>query len=224
MREPRDNADAEALDLEQARLILGGAPEVRDRLATDPRVLMGVWGVAWLVGYLALWFTSRPTSTASAAASEFAAPAVWAFIVFYGLLVLAVVVTIIHVTRRGRGLKGASATSGTMYGLIWPIAFTVVGMILGALGASELLDPRAMALVANALPCVVVGTLYMAGGAMERDWAWFILGAWIAVIAGIGTMVGVPHTYLVMARAGGGGMLLGGLGYHLARRRERGTT
>ena len=113
MREPRDNADAEALDLEQARLILGGAPEVRDRLATDPRVLMGVWGVAWLVGYLALWFTSRPTSTASAAASEFAAPAVWAFIVFYGLLVLAVVVTIIHVTRRGPGLKGASATSGT---------------------------------------------------------------------------------------------------------------
>lgn len=207
-----DAEHADPLDLEQARLILGGASSVRDRLTPDPRVLYGVWGIAWLVGYLALWRTADPTGANP--------PAAWAFITFYALLALAVVVTIVHVTRRSRGLKGESATGGMMYGWSWAVAFTVVGLILGALGSLDL-DPEVMGLVSNALPCLVVGTLYMAGGAMVRDWPWFILGAWIAVVAGVATVVGMPHTYLVMATAGGGGMLIGALGAHLARRRER---
>lgn len=208
---------SEEMDLETARLILAEADGDPARFGPDSRVLFGAWGVAWFVGYLVLWLTARPEAGAS---PDGATPAGWAFVVFYGLLVSAVAITIVHITRRTRGVRGESATSGAMFGWAWAVAFTVVGLVIGALGRADV-APEAMALISNALPCLTVGTLYMAGASMYRDRWWFALGAWIALVAGAATMVGLPGTYLVMSLAGGGGMLVGAVACHVAARRGR---
>lgn len=205
--------DDAALDPRLAAQILGDGGRIGDRLSPDPRILFGVWGIAWFVGFGALWTTARTAADVQ--------PAGWAFALFYALLGTAVVVTIVHVTRRSRGLRGTSATTGSMYGWSWLVAFVVVGLVLGALGRADT-DPAVMGIVSTALPCLVVGTLYMAGAATYRDWSWFALGAWIAVMAGIGAMAGMPSNYLVMSVAGGGGLLVGALACHVAGRRGRG--
>lgn len=203
------------MDLETARLILADADSVRDRLEPDSRLLFGVWGVAWLVGYLLLWFTAGSTGE-----SQEGIPAGWAFAVFGGLLMSAIVVTIVHISRRSRGLRGDSARTGAMFGWIWAVAFAVVFLVITGLRNAGVEGP-AMALVSNALPSLVVGVLYMAGAATYRDVPWFVLGAWIALVGGGATLLGVPGTYLVMALAGGGGLLLGAVACHVAVVRRR---
>lgn len=205
--------DDVALDPRLAAQIIGDGGRIGDRLAPDPRVLFGVWGLAWLAGFGALWLTARQEGATQ--------PAVWAFLTFYALLGTAVVVTIVHVAGRSRGLRGTSATTGAMYGWSWLVSFVVVGLVLGAVTRATS-DPGVIGLVSTALPCLVVGVLYMAGAATYRDRWWFALGAWIALMAGVGAMAGMPHIYLVMSAAGGGGMLLGALACHLVGRRRGG--
>lgn len=211
------DADADALALAQAQAILAGEGRVRDRLSPNSRLLYGVWGVAWLAGYLLLWVTATAAPTGTDATGR---PADWAFGVFGGLIATAVVVTIIHVVLRSRGLRGVSATTGTMYGWSWMVAFTAMGVILGGLSSAGLGHDE-MALVSNALPSLIVGVLYMAGAATYREWPWFVLGAWIALVGAVATLAGMPTGYLVMAVAGGGGMLVGALAAILARARDR---
>jgi hypothetical protein len=212
-RPPVPTPDDDAIfDPRLAAQILGDEARIGRRLAPDARLIYSAWGIAWLVGFGSLWLTAREAGAQ--------APAAWSFVVFYALLWAAVVVTIVHVSRRSRGLRGTSADASAMYGWAWLVAFVAVGLIIGALGRADV-DPEAMGLVSTALPCLVVGSLYMAGAATYRDRSWFVLGAWIAVMAGVGAMAGIPHIYLVMSVAGGGAMLLGALVVHVASRRRR---
>ena len=195
-------------DAVQARRLLDDAARVGERLGPDPRILYGAWGLSWLLGYGTLWLTSR----------DGGAPPTWAFITFAATLAVAGVVTAVHIARRSGGLRGASAATGTMYGLAWPIAFMATGIMLGALSQAGLTGEQ-MALVSNGFTVLVVGALYMAGAAMYRDRAWFVLGVWITLVVAVGTVLGVPHLFLVMSLAGGGVMLVAALVQHLRMRR-----
>lgn len=195
-------------DATQARRLLDDADRMGTRLGPDPRILYGAWGGAWLLGYGTLWFTSR----------DGGAPPTWAFIAFGSALAAAGVVTAIHIARRTGGVRGASAATGTMYGLSWAVAFMATGVMLGALSQAGLTGEQ-MALVSNGFTVLVVGALYMAGGAMYRDRAWFALGAWITLVVAVGTLLGVPALFLVMSLAGGGVMLGAALVQHLRMRR-----
>lgn len=190
-------------DATEARRLLDDAEQVGKRLGPDARILYGAWGLAWLLGYGVLWLTSR----------DGGAPPAWAFIVFTALLGAAGVVTAVHIARRSGGVRGASATTGTMYGLAWPVAFLATGVMLAALSQAGLSGAN-MALVSNGFSVLVVGALYMAGAAMHRDWAWFVLGAWITLVAAVGPVLGVPALFLVMSLAGGGVMLVAALVQH----------
>lgn len=66
-----------------------------------------------------------------------------------------------------------------------------------------------------ALPCLLAGLLYLAGGAMWQSTVLYVLGGWIALVGGGATLAGLPATFLVMAFAGGGGMLLAALVVHV---------
>lgn len=183
---------------------------VRDRAEPDGRLLFGLWGVAWVIGYSALFWTAKDAVGQR--------PAAWAFTVFAACLGIAVVVTIVHVLLRTRGVRGISARSGMMYGWSWTIGFVGIVAINNGLmragAGTEVLD-----LAWNALPCLFVGVMYLAGGALWQEWTVFVLGVWIILVAGAATVVGLPTTYLVMATAGGGGMLVGALVTHLVRAR-----
>lgn len=199
---------ANDFDATQARRVLADADRIGERLGPDSRILYGAWGLAWLLGYGTLWFTSR----------DGGAPPTWAFVVFAGALAAAGVVTAVHIARRAGGVRGASADAGTMYGLTWPVAFIATGIMLGALSQAGLTGEQ-MALVSNGFTVLVVGALYMAGGAMYRDRAWFVLGVWITLVVAVGTLLGVPYLFLVMSLAGGGVMLVAALVQHIRMRR-----
>ncbi|WP_456826226.1 hypothetical protein [Cellulomonas sp. P5_E12] len=185
------------------------APEIADALAiiaaqrlraADVRpssaLIYGVWGAVWLVGYGAMWLTARDDDTPSVAAG----------VVAVAGGVLALVVTIVHITRRTRGIAGASARQGAMYGWAWAIGFLAQSMIVGGLaraGASN----EVTALAANAIAALVVGLLYLTGGVLWRSSAMYVLGGWIALVGAGAALAGLPGSYLLMALAGGGGML-----------------
>ncbi|ROR96770.1 hypothetical protein EDD28_1361 [Salana multivorans] len=187
-----------AFDPALAQAILDAQPDVTRRLTIDGAVLFTAWGLAWLVGYLLLWFTGRESADDTAPG--------WALATFFGLLVSAGVVTAVHIARRSRGVRGVSADSGLLYGLSWTFSFIAVSFIIGGLAQHGLSGPQ-IAVLSNGVSCLVVGALYMAGAAMTRQRTWFVLGAWIAAVGGFTTALPIAQLYLVMALAGGGGML-----------------
>lgn len=190
--------DAPAGDDPAALLALIAGERERTRRRTSPTmaVIGTAWGVAWLVGYLVLYVTFDGVTSPW-----------WAFAVFVGTLVIAMVVTGVHTARRVSGLGGDSATVGAMYGWGWIIGFVAAALIFAS-AARAGAGPEVMAVLSNGVSCLVVGLLYLAGGMLWREGRMFALGAWIALIAGLASLAGPPTTYLVMALAGGGGFLV----------------
>lgn len=190
-------------------IIAAQRAQVLDGVVPDSRVLFGLWGTAWFVGYLALWGTARTDPDEQ--------PAAWAFVLFGVLISGGLAGTVSHIARRSAGVRGASARSGAMYGWSWVVGFSSLSLVMAGLTAAGA-SAQVLALAWNALPLLVVGTLYAAGAAMWHDWRMFGLGAWIALVAGVGTLLGIPEVYLLMALAGGGGMLVAAGLAHVARR------
>lgn len=184
---------------------------VRDRAEPDSRILFLRWGGAWLLGNLVLFATARVAADHT--------PAGWSFAVYFTLLAVAVAVTIVHVVRRSVGVVGPSGKSGAMFGWSWTIGFVGVYLVMSGLDRAGA-DPEIINLGWSSLSCLLVGLLYLAGGAMWQSDVLYGLGAWLVLTGGAATLAGLPGSFLVMALAGGGGMLLGGLVTHLRDYRD----
>ncbi|MFV2144166.1 hypothetical protein [Isoptericola sp. G70] len=199
---------------ESLRLIEESQQRVRAATEPDGRLLYLVWGVAWLVGYLVLWSSARPHG---------GAPGAIGFAVFFALLAVAMTITVVHSVVRGAATRGPSNRTDAMYGWSWCLGFLSYPFIIGGIADAGASD-EVIGLVANALACVIVGLLYLAGGTFFCDNRLYVLGLWILLTGGIATVAGMPATYLVMALAGGGGFLvMCGIEVVLvARRRRRG--
>lgn len=178
------------------RVIREQTDRARDATEPDGRVMFGAWGVAWLVGYLAMWTAARETGL----------PTAWAGWVLAGCILGAVALTVVHSATRTAGLRGASSRTGAMYGWTWFLGFLAYSTVLGAIGdAGASLEVQATA--ANGFACIIVGLMYIAGGLLFRETRMYAAGAWMLVTAAVAAFAGMPHTYLVMALAGGGGFL-----------------
>lgn len=180
-------------------------------LDVDVRLLYGVWGVAWLVGFGAFWLT------AGGPGGSYERPPWWTGLLFALLIGGAVVVSAVQTTRATRGLRGGSAEVGAMVGWSWFLGFAAVAALLVGLARSGATE-QVLALASTGISCTVVGLLYLGGGATWRDRAQFGLGAWILLTTAVGTVVGLPWIYLVMAVAGGGGFLLAAAWFTLRSR------
>lgn len=204
-----DTDDAPPDPREGLAIVAAQRRRVRDS-DVDPRVLFGAWGLGWLLAYGMLWWDSSgsPTGTATARGG----------IAFGAILLVALVVTLVHVARAGRGLAGASQRTGAMYGSAWGIGFAGQGLIVGGI-VNAGANPAVIAIVANSVACLVVGMMYMAGGALWRETAMYVIGAWMIAVAAAASLVGMPAGYLVMSLAGGGGMLVGAAISAVYRRR-----
>lgn len=197
---------ASALDIIRAQ-----RHAVRDGFEPDTRVLFGAWGVAWLVGNLLLYSTARGSAGNT--------PAGWSFAIYFVLLAAAIAVTIVHVVRRSAGVAGPSSTSGAMFGWTWTIGFIGIYLIMtGIMNAGA--NPEIINLGWSSLSCLLVGVLYLAGGALWHSRVLYVLGAWIVLVGGASTLAGLPGSFLVMALAGGGGMLVGALVSHVREYRD----
>lgn len=190
--DPRDPAP----DAADALAIIAAQRAVADDTRPSSALLFGVWGAAWLIGYGGFWLTARDDGS----------PSLPAVVVAIAGGVLAIVVTIVHVSRRTRGIAGASARQGALFGWAWPIAFLAQSMIVGGLGKAGASD-EVTSLAANAIAALVVGLLYIAGGLLWSSTAMYVMGGWMALVGAAAAVTGLPGSYLVMALAGGGGLL-----------------
>ena len=153
--------------------------------------LYTVWAVAWLVGFLALYLAQLGVL-----------PPVVAGILFAVLIVASIVASAVIGSRIGRGVRGESQFSGTVYGVSWSVcsvAFALVGIGLIAQGM-----PGELAGIyfpsAYALMC---GTLYLAGAAIWGDRLQLGLGIALLVVGSVAPFLGLGPNLLLMAIAGG---------------------
>ncbi|MEJ5912980.1 hypothetical protein [Pseudokineococcus sp. 1T1Z-3] len=182
-------------------------------LEPDVRLVYGVWGVAWLVGFLALWSSATGTG-------PLVLPGPVAGGVFGGLLLLAVVVTGVHISRRVSGVVGTTSTQGAMYGWAWLLGFGGVGALTASVAMAGA-SPEVLGVLSPALSGLVVGLLYLAGGTLWQDRAQYSLGVWILGTSAAGALAGYPTNYLVMGLLGGGGFLVAALVVALHHRTPR---
>ncbi len=211
-----DDRPDDGTDLSPAEsLALVQAQTARVRAGTDVRVelLYGAWGLAWLLGFAALWAAGSPSSPVRL-------PTPVAGVVLAVLMLAAVVVTVTHTTRQTRGVVSPDALRGALYGWSWFVSFAGLSAVLITLGRQGV-DPDLLDVLWPACSCLLVAALYMMGSAVWRDPHMFALGAWFAVCVVAGVIVGTPGMFAVMSLAGGGGFLATATWFAVRHRRSR---
>ena len=165
--------------------------------------LLTAWGLAWLVGYAALALYREP---------DYDMPRV-PYLFFCGCLAAALLFTFAYIIPKARGIRGRSSREGTYYSLAWALGMPLCAIILGRANAFLVSVNTARAneiasLVSNALPCLVVGVIFLMSAALWDETVMGILGGWILLVTLVVTIVGMPWAWWIMSVAGGGGMLV----------------
>lgn len=195
--EPQQQADA----AEMLALIASQQRKVdRSMLGPIPWML-GIWGVAWLVGFTLLWSAYEDGNPWFSVPMGVAAP------IFGALLAGAVVASIIIGIRLGRGVKGVSNFSGTVYGVSWSLC----GAATAALGMGLIQNGLSQELASLYFPsafALMCGTLYLAGAALWREVGQLVLGIIMLAVGAIAPFFGAPTNNLVMAVVGGSALLI----------------
>ena len=176
---------------------------LRQRTFIRSSPLLTAWGLAWLTGYGAGWLSIRPDYTMPAL--------LWPF--YFGCFAAAGAYTSGYILRRARGVRGDSSRAGVRYGAAWAGGFMLglvimsrAGAFLTALGTPEAAEMGMV--LSNAVPCLIIGLLFMACSAIwdEPVMAW--VGGWFLAVTTVATFVGGTGLWAIMALAGGGGTLI----------------
>ena len=165
--------------------------------------LLTAWGLAWLVGYAALALYRRP---------DYGLPLA-PYLFFCGCLAAALLFTFAYVVPKTRGIRGRSSREGTYYGLAWALGMPLGAIILSRVNAflATLNTSQAnevSSVVSNAVPCLVVGVIFLMSAALWDETVMGVLGGWILLVTLVVTIAGMPWAWWVMSVAGGGGMLV----------------
>ena len=135
------------------------------------------------------------------------------YLFFCGCLAAALLFTFAYIIPKARGIRGRSSREGTYYSLAWALGMPLCAIILGRANAflASVNTARAneiASLVSNALPCLVVGVIFLMSAALWNETVMGILGGWILLVTLVVTIVGMPWAWWIMSVAGGGGMLV----------------
>jgi hypothetical protein len=193
---PLDPAESLAL-IERERA------EAERRLTPDPRLLLWPWGIAWLIGFTVYFLRFGPDGRIFVRFPDWLP-----LVLLLALMIAAGIVTGITGARAGRWVSGPSSSQGAMYGISWSIAFAGMATVLARV-SDYLPEPQVNLLWAGVM-VGLTGALHMAGGAIYNDRSLFILGAVISLVNIVGVIAGPGWHSLILAVAGGGGMLVAG--------------
>ena len=165
--------------------------------------LLTAWGLAWLVGYAALALHREP---------DYDLPRV-PYLFFCGCLAAALLFTFAYIIPKARGVRGRSSREGTYCGLAWTLGMSLGAVILSRLNAYLAAVNTGQAnevasVVSNAVPCLVVGVIFLMSAALWDETVMGVLGGWILLITLVVTIAGMPWAWWIMSVAGGGGMLV----------------
>ncbi|MFB7893480.1 hypothetical protein ACFC1I_14855 [Microbacterium sp. NPDC056044] len=190
-----DDTDARADAERMFELMQSQRRSTQSRLVRGYTVLLIVWAAAWAIGFGALWFGDGVGGV-----DVIPAPISWTV---FGVCILgAIVWSIVTGIRSGAsGIRGRSRLQGMLYGWSWTIS--MIGTWLLLMGVQRAgLSPEAAALLYPGAFVLMVGVLYLAGGALWRSPVQYALGIVMIAVVVIATFVGDPYHYLVYATAG----------------------
>lgn len=200
------------LDLHAAlRLVNDAETKAREELQGNEAGVYLIWGFAWLIGYGAMhgarfgWLPLSPGASLT---------------VFSITILAALASTVFIVTRQRRGIRGHSSFVGAMYGGAWALGFMVMGTLSGVIGAA-VEDFWLTGMIINGIALLIVGLMYMVGGAMFNDKSQARLGIWFLVANIIAILAGPANFVTVCFILGPLGFFAGALAEFRRRRRLR---
>jgi hypothetical protein len=202
MEQPDGLSPAESL-----ALIEGQRAEMRRRRGVRPELISFAWGLAYLLGFGG-WYL----------ALHGVVPAALAGVVLGVLGAIALVLPIVLGVRASRGMRGPSRTVGAMYGTAWGLAFAANSVVQSALQQQLMPTWEVASLMWASSSLLVTGLMYLVGAMLWRDVPQYVLGTWMLASAAGSVLAGVPGNFLVLAFAGGGGMLALSAYYTIRRR------
>jgi hypothetical protein len=188
---------------ESLRLIEQERATAERVLTPDPRLLLWPWGIAWAIGFTVYFLRFGPGGRVFVDM-----PSWLPLTTLMALIIAAGITTGIVGARAGSYVSGPSSQQGAMYGITWSVAFAGVAIVLSQV--SGLLPDDKLNLLWAGVMVALTGALHMSGGAIYHDRALFALGAWTSLINVIGVFIGPGWHSLILAVAGGGGMLVAG--------------
>ncbi|MFD3458699.1 ABC transporter permease [Nocardia fluminea] len=173
------------------------SPPVRTVLDNRPIYLS--FGLAWLVGHGTFALSHGPNPLLDL--PGFVPTA----LLGVGLLAAMIVTTVVSL-RAQRGATKGEAVVGNLLGASWLIGFAALFFLITALGSTLSADTAATLWPTGS--GLIVGLLYLAGGAAYRDVLQYSLGAWLAVSSTAALFLDGAALYWALALAGGGSYLL----------------
>lgn len=186
----RDAAEIlRAIDRERSRAV--------DMLSPSARLLYVIWGIAWIVGFTALFLAVFPDA-------QPALPVVAAAVIGGVALVGGMVVSAVHSARKGAGTRGPSMVQGAVYGNAYAIAFIFV-VLLGWRLTSAGVPLDVMLTYWVAALCLVIGVLALVGSVLWDDRSQLTFGIW-TLLSGLLSLA-LPAPYQLLAG------VVGGLGF-----------
>ncbi len=173
-------------------------------LTPDPRLMFWPWGIAWVVSFTVFFLRFGPDGRVFVDL-----PGWLPLLVLAVMLFAAGITTGIVGARVGWQVSGPSSRQGMLYGVTWSVAISVFAVLFSQFG--EVLPEDLLGLLWAGGMVGLTGILHMAGGIMWNDRNMLALGAWTCLVNVIGIVVGPGWHSLIIAVAGGGGMLVAGL-------------
>lgn len=173
-------------------------------LTPDPRLMLWPWGFAWLIGFGLIFLRYGPDGRVFVHLPDWL-PQVALMV----LLLAAGVITGVAGAHAAHKVSGPSTRQSTMFGLAWSLGFAGLSTVFSQF-SGVVPDDKLGLLWAGGL-VALTGTLHAAGGAIWNDRHLFVLGAWTSVINIVGVLAGPGWHSLIVAVAGGFGMLVAGL-------------
>ncbi|MER7450296.1 ABC transporter permease [Nocardia beijingensis] len=170
------------------------------RVLLDNRPSYLSFGAAWLVGhgtYALSHGEDAPLSLPSAVPSA---------LLITGLLA-AMIITSVLTMRAQRSASSKDKLVGNLLAASWLVGFGAMFFLVTAL-SSALSDNDLKMLLWPTGSGLVVGLLYLAGGAAYRDVLQYSLGAWLALTSSAALLLDGASPYWVLALAGGGSYLV----------------
>lgn len=187
---PREDrpGDREKADFDpQAALDVADTAEYRARRARYPHTALvyAMWGSAWLLGYGTIYGSAHgwlPLNHAQA------------LIAFSIILGAALLVSMLLGIAAGSGIRGNSAFQGAVYGWSWFLGMGLLAVLAARIG-SVIDHPPTVGLIINGVAVLIVGLIFMLGGALWRDAPMVALGIWFLLVDAVALLMG-PDAYL----------------------------
>jgi hypothetical protein len=206
----------------------GPAPDPREmhalmedqrRVAVDAQmsfvwVMEVCWGVAWILGYTALWLIDGSDAVSL--------PLPVAVGIFAGLIVVSSIVSIVLGIRNAPGVESSpeSAWQGRVYGISWSVAMVSVYVLGIGLAFNDAPD-RLLSIFYTSGFSFIAGLMLLSTAALFRSRSSLLLGSILVLAALVAPFAGYPGNYIVMAVVGGGAYLVTGIAAALLAGRTR---